>query len=116
MTDEQRKTLSAELAALDTQERNRLYRRASKLRRTVAKSHARKFSTSLDEDIDDYEPRLGKMVTDVVFELLLQEKGEGASRAIVGALDMGLAIEVGRKFCAARLDVQAVRCELPPDT
>jgi ribosome biogenesis GTPase / thiamine phosphate phosphatase len=114
MTEEQRKKLSAELAAMDTQERNRLYRRASKMRRTKAKTHARSFARSLDEDMDDFEPKLGKKVTDVVLELMLQEKGDLDSRT-VGKLQKGLAIEVGRKFCLARIDGKDIRCELPPD-
>lgn len=100
MQKEQQKYFTTRLSTLEDNERRKLYKRASQLRKVYQSRH----KPQEDENI-----RRSKSLDDFVLQLLLEEDAEQTSGPATG---QGLVIWLGPKSCQVQTEQGIVSCQL----
>ncbi len=107
--------MAAKLAGLDTNERHKLYKRASMLRKTTRKN-GRSNRPGQDWDEDDAPAPRRKpaaSLEDLVLKILEQEDPALPSRN--GARQEATVVWVGPKLCRVQVGSEELTCEICPD-
>ena len=131
MKSETKRMLEARLAGMSPAERQRLYKRALKLRKQTARNRAggraggrrRNHSSQYDgwDDSPKFEKskkRHGDSLNDYVLQLLLEDEGAGASETDpqdARTLQTGTVVAITAGACAVHADGERIDCLLPPD-
>ncbi len=100
MQKEQQKIFNERLSSLDTNERKKLYKRASMVR---------KLTQNKRKPQDDETVRKSKSLDEIVLQLLLQEESEAATGPATGH---GTVVWLGPKTCQVRSGASITECAL----
>lgn len=100
MQKEQQKLFNERLSMLEENERRKLYKRASMVR---------KLSQTRRKPQEDENIKRAKSLDEIVFQLLLQEENEAASGPATGH---GVVVWLGSKTCQVRSEGNIVDCAL----
>ena len=111
MNEQEKKKLNERLAALDTRERHKLYKRASLLRKARA-SMTKTRNRAVDEEDEPTRLRIrrGENLDDWVLKILDQEE---PTREVEGAeKKSGVVVWIGKKSCRVRIPGAEILCDV----